>query len=1111
MPPDIRGGVIGIAGDDLSGLVAPEARIGQARVVPRESPPVPVLGRDSSYPGQLVFKPVDTKLDVPALEREVGERWRERDTMARYLARNDASERRYSFLDGPITANNPMGVHHAWGRTYKDLYQRYHTMLSERQRYQNGFDCQGLWIEVNVERELGFNNKRQIEEYGIDRFVELCKARVDKYAALITEQSKRLGMWMDWDHSYYTNSDENNYTIWAFLAECHRRSLLVKGHDVMPWCPRCGTGISNMEAAEGYADVKHLSVIVRLPITSPGHEGEDLLVWTTTPWTLSSNVAAAVHPSLTYQLIEGREGRRWWVSAGSRERVARGAQVLAESRGGDLVDLEYEGPYDHLPIAAGVAHRVIPWDEVSDAEGTGIVHIAPGCGQEDFALSKVFDLPVLDPIDEFGIFGDGYGWQTGRYAGASPDHEQDVARDVVADLDERGRLVAKESYEHSYPHCWRCGTQLIFRLVDEWFITMDPLRASISESTRAVRWLPDGIGLEERELDWLRNMGDWMISKKRYYGLALPIWVCADCEAWEVIGSKDELRERAVAGWDEFEGHSPHRPWIDAVEIACGSCGGRAQRIRDVGNPWLDAGIVGLSTLGWNTDREEWARWYPADWVSESFPGQFRNWFYALLTMSTVMTGQAPMRTLFGYALMRDEHGDEMHKSRGNSIPFDEAAEEIGADVMRWMFAAANPAVNLHFGYGPAHEVVRRFFLPLWNTYGFFVTYARLDGWVPGGEDEPAARTLLDRWVLSRLDRLVADVRASFDGYDAQRAGRAIEAFVDELSNWYVRRNRRRFWKGELDADKRIAYATLHEVLVTLTKLLAPTVPHLADAMWENLVVAVAPSAPDSVHLTAFPEVVPGRTDPAVDEAVTLARRIVTAGRAARAASGVRTRQPLRTARVKLPPAVHGRISPDPAVAAELTETILDELNVKALELIPDGSELVERSLYPLLPVIGPRHGGQVGVVMAAVRSGDWHLNADGTASAGGVTLQPDEFELTARARPGQEVGEDGDLLVALDTTLDPELKAEGLARELAHRLQAMRKAAGYEISDRVRVAVAGEASALDRLAPHREWLTQELLATELTLGPEAALDAADATEGVELDGVRLRLEVARA
>jgi isoleucyl-tRNA synthetase len=1058
-----------------------------------------------------LFKPVETKLDVPALEREVITRWDERDTMARYLRRNLGADRKFSFIDGPITANNPMGVHHAWGRTYKDLFQRYHTMLGERQRYQNGFDCQGLWIEVEVERQLGFNNKRQIEEYGIDRFVELCKERVQKFAGIQTEQSKRLGYWMNWDDSYYTNSDENNYTIWAFLAECQRRGLLYRGHDVMPWCPRCGTGISNMEAAEGYADVKHLSVTLRLPITSPGHEDEDLLVWTTTPWTLSSNVAAAVHPGLTYQLVEGRDGRRWWLSAGSKDRVARDAAVIREAPGSELVELTYAGPFDELPAVAGVTHRVIPWDEVSDVEGTGIVHIAPGCGQEDFALSKAYDLPVIDPIDQFGIFGEGFGWQTGRYAGATPDPADDIARAVLSDLDSKGLLVAKESYAHSYPHCWRCGTQLIFRLVDEWFIAMDPLRGPVSESTRAARWLPEGIGLMERELDWLRNMGDWMISKKRYYGLALPIWECADCDGWEVIGSKDELRERSVAGWEEFEGHTPHRPWVDAVEIACSSCGGRARRTTDVGNPWLDAGIVGLSTLKWNSDRDYWREWYPADWISESFPGQFRNWFYALLTESTVMTGTAPMRTLFAYALLLDENGAEMHKSKGNSIPFDEAAERIGADVMRWMYASANPAVNLRFGYGPGHEVVRRFFLPLWNTYGFLVTYARLDGWTPDQADAPeGSRTLLDRWILSRLDGLIGEVGAFLDEYDAQAATRAIEAFVDDLSNWYVRRNRRRFWKGELDDDKRAAYATLHEVLTTLARLLAPIVPHIADSMWDNLVAGVMPDAPDSVHLADFPRRVSGRTDQAVEEAVGLARRTVALGRTTRAASGLRTRQPLRTVRVKLP-GVRTALSDDAATAAELTGDVLDELNVRGLELIPDESELVERTLYPLLPVIGPRHGAAVGAVMAGARSGSWQLEEDGTVSVGGVTLQPDEFELTARARPGNEVAEDGDLLVALDTTVDDELAAEGLAREVAHRLQALRKAAGYEISDRIEVAIGGEPAALAKLRPHGDWLAEEVLATSLEVADGATLDGAEGRETAELDGLRLDLAVRRA
>jgi len=1059
-----------------------------------------------------VFKPVSNALDVPELEREMAEIWRRQRTPERYLVRNQHAERRFSFLDGPITANNPMGVHHAWGRTYKDLYQRYHTMLGERQRYQNGFDCQGLWIEVEVERELGFTNKRDIEAYGIDRFVELCKARVETFAQRITEQSKRLGYWMDWDHSYYTNSDENNYTIWQFLRRCHERGLLYRGHDVMPWCPRCGTGLSNMEiATEGYRELSHLSLTIRLPLTSSGHEGESLLVWTTTPWTLSSNVAAAVHPDLTYELVEGADGDRWWLSRASRPRLAPDAAVLGEARGADLLGLTYRGPFDELPVQAGVAHSVIAWDDVSDAEGTGIVHIAPGCGQEDFALAQSDGLAVLDPIDEFGVFREGYGWQTGRFAGATAEEADDLATAVADDLAAKGLLVAREMFSHHYPVCWRCSTQLLFRLVDEWFIAMDPLRDEISEVTRQVRWLPEGIGLEERELDWLRNMRDWMISKKRYYGLALPFWVCESCEAWEVIGSREELRERAVAGWDAFEGHTAHRPWIDQVEIACRACDGRARRIADVGNPWLDAGIVAYSTLRWTDDPEHWAAWFPADFITESFPGQFRNWFYAVLTMSTVLTGQPPTRTLLGHALVRDEHGEEMHKSRGNAIWFDDAAEEIGADVMRWLYAAANPSVNVNFGYGSGAEVVRRFVLPLWNTYSFLITYARLDGWVPGAADNAeASRVLLDRWIASRLDGLVDDVRADLDAYDAARAARRLEAFVDELSNWYVRRNRRRFWKGELDADKRAAYATLHEVLSTLTQVLAPFVPHLADAMWLNLAVAVDPAAPDSVHLGDYPSS-RGRRDAATDRSVALARRVVGLGRTARAASEIRTRQPLRRMRVRLPTSAAGALASEPAVAAELESHIRDELNVKELELITDDAELVDRALYPLLPVIGPRHGKDVARIMAAVRSGDWQLTDDGGATAGGVTLAPDEFELTARARAGHEIAEDGEVLVALDTQVDDTLAAEGLAREVAHRLQNLRKSAGLEISNRIVAAVSAPASVAERLAPHRPWLAAETLAVSLEVGEAAELQDATAREELTLDGATIRLALRRA
>ncbi|HET7829161.1 MAG TPA: class I tRNA ligase family protein, partial [Candidatus Limnocylindrales bacterium] len=679
-----------------------------------------------------MFQPVTAKPDFVAQEHGLLREWAERRTFARLRAQN-AGGPRWSFLDGPITANNPMGVHHAWGRAYKDLFQRYHAMLGEDERYQNGFDCQGLWVEVNVERDLGFTSKRDIEAYGIDRFVTLCKQRVLTYAARQTEQSIRLGMWMDWNDpaelrrlhdmlgedpsqvttiqgpdgpvtdtvemlvgrlgmpevggSYFTFSNENNDLIWGFLAECHRRGWLYKGSDTMPWCPRCGTGLSQMEMNEGYADREDPGLTVRFPLLD--RPGEALLVWTTTPWTLTSNVAAAVGEDLRYVRI--RQGDDvFWVGKGTLRSAVQGPfTVEDEVAGSALVGWRYRGPFDDLPAVreafgeTGYEHRVVAWDEVGEDEGTGIVHIAPGCGAEDYQLGKQLGLPVIGPIDEDGRYLPGFDWLTGRDAPA-------VAAEIVDDLERRGFFYHLEPYSHRYPHCWRCNTPLLFRLVDEWFISMGEvydvprdqltkeqvdasLRYQIMEVVDRIRWIPD-FGYD-RELDWLRNMHDWMISKKRYWGLALPIYDCSACGTIEVIGGREELQERAIEGWDRFEGHTPHRPWVDEVKIACPKCGQPVERIKDVGNPWLDAGIVPFSTLHYREDPDYWAKWFPADFITESFPGQFRNWFYSMLAMSTVLVRQEPFKTIFGYALVYGEDGRQMHKSWGNAIDFDEAAE----------------------------------------------------------------------------------------------------------------------------------------------------------------------------------------------------------------------------------------------------------------------------------------------------------------------------------------------------------------------------------------------------------------------------------------------------
>ena len=1063
-----------------------------------------------------MFRPVTSKPDLVAQEHELLEAWRHRRTFSRLRAQN-AGGPKWSFLDGPITANNPMGVHHAWGRAYKDLYQRFHAMLGEDQRYQNGFDCQGLWVEVNVERDLGFTSKRDIEEFGIDRFVTLCKQRVLTYAARQTEQSIRLGMWMDWNDpdelrrlgdmlgtdpgatatidgtdgpvsdtaemlvgrlgmpeiggSYFTFSNENNDLIWGFLAECNRRGWLYKGHDTMPWCARCGTGLSQMEMNEGYQDREDPGLTVKFPLLD--RPGESLLVWTTTPWTLTSNVAAAVGAGLRY--VRVRQGdETYWLGKGTLKTALKGAfEVLEEVAGSDLVGWRYEGPFDDLPAVreafekTGYEHRVVAWDEVGEEEGTGIVHIAPGCGAEDFQLGKSLGLPVVAPIDESGIFFEGFGSLSHRDV-------RDVADPIVEHLKDTDRFYRLEPYLHRYPHCWRCGTPLVFRLVDEWFISMGELydkpreeltRAEVDRSLRyqimevvdRIRWIPD-FGYE-RELDWLRNMHDWMISKKRYWGLALPIYDCTACGTVDVIGGRDELEQRAVEGWAAFEGHTPHRPWIDEVRIACPNCGEPVERIKDVGNPWLDAGIVPFSTLHYREDRDYWEKWFPADFITESFPGQFRNWFYSMLAMSTVLRREEPFKTIFGYALLFGEDGRPMHKSWGNAIDFDEAAERMGVDVMRWMFAKARPEENILFGWHAADQA-RRELLILWNVYAFFVTYARLAGWTPSGIANPAGESVLDRWILSRAAWLGEEVHGRLSDVDALGASRALTTFIDDLSTWYLRRSRDRMRPGAEASDRDAAFATLHTALVGLSRTLAPILPFLSETLYQNLVVAVLPEAPDSVHLTRWPsDEFKVHRDQELERSMAIGRSAVELARTLRGNNRLKTRQPLAKAWLAVPGG-DGRLPP------ELLDIIAEEINVKSVEPIADGSELVDRRVKVLLPKVGKRLGSAIPSVMAAARDGDVTFHGDGSVTIAGQSLTADEIEVQATPRPGTAVAEDDGLVMVLDTELTDELRAEGDARELARAVQDLRRDASLELDDRIELWVDGVASAVGAHLP---------------------------------------------
>jgi isoleucyl-tRNA synthetase len=1024
-----------------------------------------------------MFLEVPSKVDFPALERRILGWWDETDAFHKLVEKNRGNER-WSFIDGPITANNPMGVHHAWGRTYKDLYHRYQAMQGHEIRYQNGFDGQGLWIEVEVERELGFTSKRDIERYGIAEFVEKCKERVRKFAGIQSQQSIRLGYWMDWDNSYHTMSDENNYTIWMFLKSCHDRGWIYKGRDVLPWCPRCSTAISEHEiVTEGYQELTHPAVTLRFPLI--GRENEALLVWTTTPWTLSSNVGAAVHPQVQYVKVN-QKGEYFYLAREAVSTLNGPYEVLEELSGADMEGWTYHGPYDELPPLQGVEHRVILWDEVSETEGTGIVHIAPGCGKEDFELGEEYDLAAIAPLDEFGVFRPGFDWLTGLQVA-------DSAEAIFNDLRKKGLLYKVEDYTHRYPVCWRCQSELVFRLVDEWYIYMDELRYQIMDVVRQIRWIPE-FGLE-RELDWLRNMDDWMISKKRYWGLALPIYDC-ECGHFEVIGSEDELKERAAEGWNEFEGQSPHRPWIDAVKIRCQECGKLVSRIPDVGNPWLDAGIVALSTLNYRHDREYWEKWYPADFITECFPGQFRNWFYALLAESTAMENRPPFLTVFGYALVKDEHGDEMHKSSGNVIWFDEAAETMGVDVMRWMYCAHNPRTNLHFGYGPADEVRRRFLIPLWNIYSFFTTYANIDGWTPqrmgdkGIQGEPP--NVLDRWILSRLHSVVGEVSDCLDNYDAAPATRCVEAFVDDLSNWYVRRSRRRFWKSEQDEDKDLAYWTLYECLQTLVKLLSPFIPFVTEEMYQNLVRSVDPDAPESVHHCGFPTANAALVDEKLMEDMALAIRIASLGRSARGLGGVKLRQPLSSA------IVAGPFGTGEDPLGPLADLVLDELNVKELRFTNDEREVVTYSLKPDRRILGPKFGVRLPAILEGVRALDAEAWATKLQSGEPllvalegetIELSADEVAVDTSPRKGFQTSHEGDYLVAVNVTLTDELIQEGLARELVRRIQNLRKDADFRIEDKIDTYYAGDPALAGVMRDYADYISQETLSVTMTEG----------------------------
>jgi len=983
-----------------------------------------------------MFTPVSSNQNFPETEKELLKKWYETGIIKKYLSKNKESKKTFSFMDGPITANNPMGVHHAWGRTYKDLWRKFYNLLGYKQKFQNGFDCQGLWVEVEVEKELKLRTKKDIENLvpgdkkaSVAKFVEMCKERVHKFAGIQTEQSKRLGYFMDWDHSYFTMDEDNNYMIWRFLKVCYDNGWIYKGHESVPWCPRCETAISQHEMlTEDYKELVHESIFFRLPIEE--RDKEFLLVWTTTPWTIPANIAVAVDETISYVLVEQEDGNRYWLAKDLLESVfaKKYKRILKTVLGKELVGLRYKGPFDELPAVAEVAreysrnfHTVVATDQnllpITATEGTGLVHTAVSAGTEDFLLGKKLGLPMIPVINDDASYMTGFGTFSGKNAKKHPELVIDFLR-----VHQEGKFLLKTMmYKHRYPACWRCKTELVWKVADEWYVAMDKkakkdtdsrsLRERMIDTAQKITWMPE-FGLA-RELDWLKNMHDWLISKKnRYWGLALPIYVCSSCGSFEVMGSHDELKKRAISGWAQFEGHSPHKPFIDDVVIACSSCGKEAKRIPDVGNPWLDAGIVPFSTIKkgnvgkplYQTDREEWKKWFPIDFITESFPGQFKNWFYSLIAMAAALESSHPFKRVLGYGTLFGEDGRAMHKSWGNSIEFNEGADKIGVDVMRWMYARANPAENMLFGYKKADEVRRQFYLMFWNVYKFFVDYVNLEKVdktaLTVTQQKP--KNVLDLWMTERLRQFIILAETSLKGYNAKDLAAGAEELVKDVSTWFIRRSRDRVWVNSTNEEDKLSfYRTLYFVLVNLAIVLSPVLPFITDIVYTNL------TGEESVHLSSWPEHIKQVTDTKLLDDMKLVREMVEAGHRVRKEAKLKVKQPLASAAFHLD---KDRKFRSTALVEDYMSLIKGELNVKGVEIDYDGKPEIIQVVY--------------------------------------------------------------------DTTLTPELLKEGRLREILRQIQEQRKVLGVMPDEKVKVVIPLE------FEEQTDIIKRKVLAAHMEVGP---------------------------
>ncbi|MDQ1467415.1 MAG: isoleucyl-tRNA synthetase [Actinomycetota bacterium] len=1049
-----------------------------------------------------MFRPVES-FDLVALEHRVLTRWREGDVFAESLRRREGRPE-WVFYEGPPTANGRPGIHHVWARLFKDIYPRFRTMQGNYVARKGGWDCHGLPVEVEIERELGLTNKHQIEDFGIEAFNQRCRESVHRYVEDWGTLTGRIGMWLDTANAYWTLSNEYIETVWWLFHRLWDQGDIYEGDKVVPYCGRCGTALSSHELGQpgAYVDVTEPSVYVRFPVVDRDF---DLLVWTTTPWTLISNVAAAVGPDVDYARMRDPQGGRDLVLAAARvgdvfgDAVLGGAEVVGKVEAADLVGLHYERPFTILPIEPG-ANRVVAADFVTVDDGSGIVHLAPAFGEVDREVAAREGLPVLNPVGP-----------DARFDASVPEYRGMFVKDadpaIVADLRERGLLTTVIDYAHSYPHCWRCDTPLIYWAKPTWFARTAVHKAELLRENETVGWHPEHIK-HGRFGDWLENNVDWALSRDRYWGTPIPVWRCRDpeCGADTCVESVAELSKLAGSDLSELD---LHRPFVDDIAIACPDCGGRAFRVEPVLDAWFDSGSMPAAQFHYPFENSDvFERRFPADFICEAID-QTRGWFYSLLAVNTLVFGHTPYRNVVCLGLLLDQDGFKMSKSRGNVIDPRTILESQGADALRWnMFSAAAPWSARRLNVESIDESTRRFLLTLWNTYSFFVTYARLDNWEPStagaaesrGGSAGAVTHVLDRWILSRLEETIATVTDGLEAFDAMAGAQALERFVGDLSNWYVRRSRSRFWKS---ADE-IAHATLHECLLTVSLLLAPYCPFVTDEMHANLA-----SSADSVHLSDWPASNDSRRDPGLDAEMELARQVTSLGRSARNDARIGVRQPLPRAYVLLPASA--------TLRDEVVAEVAAELNVKRVEVVASLDGLLDYRVVPNFKALGPRLGKRLprvrelllGLDGADVRRA---LAADGTytldVEGEPVVLGPDDLVVRAQQHEDLTLAQDGDLAVALDLTLDDELRAEGTARELVRLVNDTRKAIGLDLADRIVLRIAADGRVGDAARRHQTWIAEEVLAVELTVGGAGdSLGSADAAATIDGEPVSIAVE----